>query len=149
MADTAVIQSAPNGTATAPTTPNNVTGPDNAANVALPEDTPADATLISRTERANVKNSHGTYWRFCKKCRNVRPTRWRYWEDRRNPATSRYFWYFVTFAWRYLSASRCPECKCSVDEPLASPRQGEEPNRTTGSEQERTIQATEDVETPE
>lgn len=53
MADTAVVQSAPNGTATAPTTPNNATGPDNAANVALPEDTPADATLISRTERAN------------------------------------------------------------------------------------------------
>ncbi|OAX79541.1 hypothetical protein ACJ72_06142 [Emergomyces africanus] len=126
------------GNATGPQgAPDNATTPDVAAAVPVPGGTSTSATPTPGREPANeeIDKQHGRYWRVCKKCRHARPTRWSYWEDKRNPPTSRHFWYFVAFAWRYLSASRCPECKCKADAPAATPRE-EAPIQTQRTEQD-------------
>ncbi|OJD11536.1 hypothetical protein AJ78_07709 [Emergomyces pasteurianus Ep9510] len=147
MADNTAVTTGSNGTAAnsgsaagPQAAPDDTGAQDNAAAAAgavrVPGDTSTLATPMSGSETANeVDNRHGRYWRFCKKCRHVRPTRWSYWEDKRNPPTSRHFWYFVSFAWRYLSASRCPECKCKVVDPGAPPRE-DTPAQTQGPNQE-------------
>ncbi|KKZ57830.1 hypothetical protein EMCG_05581 [[Emmonsia] crescens] len=150
MVDNTAVLAAANGTSV---NPGNIAAspasPNNTAAVALRGDASTSAIAVSGGKAANVDNPHGRYWRFCKKCRHVRPTRWSYWEDKRNPPTSRYFWYCVSFAWRYLSASRCPECKCKLDDSPVLPLQEGEgaPIQTQGPEQEQVQE--QDIQEPE
>ncbi|KLJ10300.1 hypothetical protein EMPG_14320 [Blastomyces silverae] len=126
-----------NGNVASPPAPNNSSTPDNAAFAALPDYSPPRGTSpTSRDDMVDDPTRNGTSYRLCKKCRIILPTSWTYWMKKRDPETSRGFWFFVSTAWRCLLTNKCPGCKSKGNGRRASPQQGQSPIRSMRRSQE-------------
>ncbi|OJD25332.1 hypothetical protein ACJ73_03294 [Blastomyces percursus] len=137
-----------NGRVASPPAPNNTSTLDNAAAEVLPGYSPRRGTSpASRDEMVDDPARNGPSYRWCKGCRSILPTRWTYWLKKRDPETSRGFWFFVTTAWRCLLTNKCPECKSKGNGRRASPAQGQSPVRSMRRSQE--TQGLADVRRPE
>ncbi|PGH05674.1 hypothetical protein GX51_02834 [Blastomyces parvus] len=139
-----------NGTVAFPPAPKNTSTPDNAAAEASGGSSTPSPTPTPGDEMVHDRTQHGSSYRLCKKCLVVLPTRWKYWQKKRDPATPRGFWFFVAMAWRCLLTSKCPECKSKGNRRRAPPQQEQEESPIqTGRQSQEEAQGVEDVGRPE